>query len=186
MTTRRVALAGLVALLAGGAGWAAWRRSAPPPTDEALVRTLLEDAARAAAEQRPRDVVASVAESFRGPGGMSRDDARRVVAGAVLRGGWVSATIAGAALALDGDAGRANVDVVMARGAGAGKALAALLPGEASVHRFGLVLAREPGGWRVVAADWRPVELADALEGPPTPHARAEDEGGERRGDERR
>jgi hypothetical protein len=184
MTTRRVALAGLAALLAAGIGWAIWRRAAPPPSDEALVRALLAEATRAAAERRPSDVVAAVAETFRGPGGMTRDEARRVVAGAVLRGGWVSASVAGAALALEGDAGRANVDVVLARGAGAaGKAIAALLPEEASVHRFALVLARGRDGWRVVEADWRPVSLADALEGPPAPGAGV---GADVGGDERR
>jgi len=179
MSTRRAALAALAALLLAVAGWVAWRRAAPPPSDEALVRALLADAARAAGEQRPGDVVDALGETFRGPGGMDRDEARRVVAGAVLRGGWVSASIAGVALVLDGDAGRANVDVLLARGSGAGKALAALLPGEGSVHRFGLVLAREPEGWRVVEADWRPVELSEALDGPPPPR-----EGGA--GDERR
>jgi len=61
------------------------------------------------------------------------------------------------------------VDVLLARASGAGKELAALLPGEASVHRFALRLAREPDGWRVVEAAWRPVPLADALDGPPQP-----------------
>jgi hypothetical protein len=177
MTTRRVALAALAAFVLAGAGagaWTAWRRAGPPPTDEALVRALLADAARAAGEKRPGAVVDALSEAFRGPGGMDREEARRVVVGAVLRGGWVSASIGGVALAIDGDVGRANVDVVLARGTGAGKALAALLPGEASVHRFGLALAREPDGWRVVLASWRPVKLSDALEGPPPPDALGE------------
>lgn len=171
MTTRRVAFAALAAVALAGGALAVRRLAAPPPSDEALVRALLEEAARAAAEKRPGDAVLGVSERFRGPGGMDRDEARRLVAAVVLRGGWVSASIAGVALALDGDRGRANVDVVLARGAGAGKSLAALLPGEASVHRFALALEREPGGWRVVEAGWAPVELADAMAGPPPPGA---------------
>lgn len=168
MTTRRLALAAL-AFLVAGAGALAWRLTRTPPDDEALVRALLAGAARAAAEKRPGDAADALSERFRGPGGMGQDDARRLVAALVLRGGWIGVTIADAKLALDGDAGAANVDVVLARGSGAGKSLAALLPGEASVHRFALALAREPPGWRVVSAEWRPVSLEAALEGPPPP-----------------
>jgi hypothetical protein len=60
--------------------------------------------------------------------------------------------------------------VVLARGA-AKASLAALAPGEASVHRFDVTLAREAEGWRVTTASWRPVELSDAIAGPPEPAA---------------
>jgi hypothetical protein len=60
---------------------------------------------------------------------------------------------------------------VLARAAGKGKSLAALLPGEASAHRFDLALEREEEGWRIVEAAWRPVDLATALAGPPEPPA---------------
>jgi hypothetical protein len=83
----------------------------------------------------------------------------------------VSVSIAGAAIAVRGDAARANVDAVLARGSAKGKALEALLPGEASAHRFACRLVREPQGWRIVEAEWRPVGLADALAGPPAPEA---------------
>lgn len=168
MTTRRLALAALAVLVAG-AGALAWRLSRPPPDDETLVRALLDDAARAAAEKRPGDAADALSERFRGPNGLDRDDTRRLVAGLVLREGWVGVSIAGVALALEGATGTANVDVLLARGGGAGKSLAALLPGEASVHRFALGLEREPDGWRVVEAAWRPVPLDEALEGPPPP-----------------
>jgi hypothetical protein len=172
MTTRRLALAALT-LLVAGAGAVAWRMARPPPDDEALVRGLLEDAARSAAERRPGDAADALSERFRGPGGLDKDGARRLVAALVLRGGWVGVSISGLALALDGDAGAANVDVVLARAGGAGKALASLLPGEASVHRFALLLEREAAGWRVVEAGWRPVPLPEAIAGPPPPAAPA-------------
>jgi hypothetical protein len=61
-----------------------------------------------------------------------------------------------------------NVDAVLARGA-KGTPLAALVPGEASAHRFECRLEREPDGWRIVEASWRAVDLADAIAGPPEP-----------------
>jgi hypothetical protein len=87
----------------------------------------------------------------------------------VLRGEPVSVSVAGARVRVDGDRARAVVDAVLVRGAGKGKALAALLPGEASAHRFDCALAREADGWRVVAARWRALDLPEALAGPPEP-----------------
>jgi hypothetical protein len=170
MTTRRLALAALILLAAVGAA-AAWRATRPPPDDEALVRGLLADAALAAAEKRPGDAADALSARFRGPGGLDRDGAKRLVAGLVLREGWVGVSVAGVALALEGDGGLANVDVLLARATGAGKPLGLLLPEEGSVHRFALRLEREDEGWRVVEAAWRPVPLDEALAGPPPPGA---------------
>ena len=58
---------------------------------------------------------------------------------------------------------------VLARGSAKGKDLAALVPGEASAHRFECRLERERDGWRIVEATWRAVGLVDALAGPPEP-----------------
>jgi hypothetical protein len=91
----------------------------------------------------------------------------------VLRGEWVSISITGSRIRVDGERARANVDAVLARGGAKGKPIPALVPGEASAHRFECILEREPDGWRVVEAAWRPVQLADALAGPPEPGAPA-------------
>jgi len=156
-----LAAAGLALALAV-AGPAGCRKA---ESDEDRIRGIFARAATAAEEKRIGDVVAEVSESFRA-GDLDRDGARRLAAGVILRGGWVSASISGTTVRVEGDQAAAVVDVVLARGSG-GAALAALTPGEASVHRFDVRLAREPDGWRVTAAKWAPAELADALEGPP-------------------
>jgi hypothetical protein len=165
VSRRRLALVVLAGVLAAAA---ALRLGRAPPADEDLVRALFEDAARAAEEKRVGDAVAGVSERFRG-GGLDRRGVKQLVALHVLRGEWVSVSIAGARVAVEGDVARANVDAVLARGGARGKTLAALVPGEASAHRFACRLEREEGGWRVVEAEWRPVDLADALAGPPDP-----------------
>ena len=165
MSGRTLAVLLAVAALAAGL---ALRCGRTPPDDEAAIRALFEDAARAAAEKRVSDAVERVSERFAGHG-LDRRGVKQLVAFHVLRGQWVSVSIAGAEIAVEGDAALANVDAVLARGAGSGKAPAALLPGEASAHRFECRLAREDDGWRIVAAAWRPIELADALAGPPRP-----------------
>lgn len=167
MSLRTLVLA-LAAVAAAVAAIVAVRSSRAPPSDEEVIRALLDDAARAAAEKRVSDAVAAVSERFRGRG-LDRQGVKQLVAFHVLRGEWVSVSVSGAQVAVEGDAARANVDAVLARGSGAGKPLASLLPGEASAHRFSLALAREEDGWRIVAGDWRPVGLADALAGPPPP-----------------
>lgn len=135
-------------------------------SDEERIRALFDDAARAAEERRVSDAVGGLSERFRG-GGLDRHGAKQLVAFHVLRGEWVSIGVSGARVAVDGARARAVVDAVLARGSGKGKSLAALLPGEASVHRFDCVLEREEGGWRIVEASWRPVDLAAAVAGPP-------------------
>ena len=110
--------------------------------------------------------VEGVSERFRG-GGLDRRGVKQLVAFHVMRGEWVSVSVAGARISVAGEAARANVDAVLARGSGKGKALEALVPGEATAHRFACRLEREPEGWRIVEADWRAIGLADALAGPP-------------------
>jgi hypothetical protein len=159
--SRRAVLVAVAAVLAAIGAAVALRLGRTPPSDEELIRALLDDAARAAEEKRVGDAVAGVSERFRGHG-LDRLGVKRLVAFHVLRGEWVSVSIAGARVV-------ANVDAVLARGSGKGKALAALLPGEASAHRFACRLEREDEGWRIVEADWRAVDLGEALAGPPEP-----------------
>ncbi len=139
-----------------------------PPTDEELISALVRDAARAAEEKRVSDAVECVSERFSG-GGLDRRGVKQLVAYHVLSGEWLSASIAGERVAVAGDRARANVDAVLARASGKGKSLSALVPGEASAHRFELSLEREQEGWRIVSAEWRPIDLAAALAGPPPP-----------------
>ncbi len=169
MTPRRKLLVAAAAIaLAAVAGLAALRAGRETPSDEELVRALFEDAAKAAEERRVSDAVEGVSESFAGRG-LDKAGVKRLVAFHVLRGEWLSVSISGARVTVDGDRALANVDAVLARGSAKGKSLAALLPGEASAHRFLCRLRREPDGWRIVEAEWRVVGLAEAVEGPPEP-----------------
>lgn len=158
----------IAAVAAALAAVGASRLLRSPPSDEEAIRALFDEAAKAASEKRAGDAVEGVSERFRGHG-LDRAGVKRLVAFHVLRGEWVSVSIAGARIAVEGDVARANVDAVLARGGAAGKSIASLLPGEASAHRFSCRLEREPDGWRIVEAAWRAVELADALSGPPDP-----------------
>jgi len=159
-----------MALAALAGLWVATRPE--PPSDEALVRALFADAAAAAEAGKVSDAVAGLSERFQG-GGLDRTGAKRLVAGLVLRRQWVAVKLAGARVTVEGDRATAQVDAVLASG-GAGKALADLLPAEATAHRFDCRLERERDGWRIVGADWRAIPLGEALAGAdgaaPPPH----------------
>jgi hypothetical protein len=169
MSRRTLAAAAVIA--AAAAAFLALRR-APAPPDEDAIRALFDDAARAASERRVSDAVALVSDAFRGEG-LDKRGVKQLVAFQVLRGEWVSVAVAGSRVLVEGDAARATVDAVLARGGAEGKSLAALVPEEASAHRFTCALAREADGWRVVSAEWRAISLGDALAGPPDPAAPA-------------
>src|SRR3990172_5604601 len=85
-----------------------------PPTDEEQVLALFGDAARAAGEKRIGDAVQGVSERFEGEG-LDKRGVKQLVAAHVLRGTWVSVTVAGAKVEVQGDTARAVVDAVMSR-----------------------------------------------------------------------
>lgn len=158
-----IALLLALAVLGAVAGgwWVATRP--PPPSDEALIRALFDEAARAAGERRPSDAVAGVSEAFRGQG-LDRRGLKQLVTANALRGRWVAVTVAGAEVAVDGDGATADLTLVLSRG-GPGTALTDLLPSQASAWSVAAVLRREAEGWRVVGATWAQVPLAEALGG---------------------
>jgi hypothetical protein len=167
MTRRSLAVAVVAAVAVAAVLLAAVRLlGGEERTDEERIRALFEEAARAVQEKRVGDAVEGVSERF-GGGGLDKRGVKQLVAFHVLRGEWVSVSVSGARVAVEGDRARATVDAVLARGSTGGKSLAALLPGEASAQRFDCALEREEDGWRIVEARWRQVDLAEALAGPP-------------------
>ncbi len=151
-------------LLAASAGAVLLPACSRKPTDEAQIRSLFVEAAHSAEERRVNDVMRDVSDSFEGQG-LDRRGVKQVVALHVLRGSWNAVTISGDRIAVHGDGADAVVDVVMLR-SGKGRAIAELLPEQATVHRFWLKLKREPDGWKVTSATWRPISLGDAVAGP--------------------
>ena len=161
---RKAALLAVLALVAVGGGLLASRLLRAPASDEERIQGLLVAAARAAEERKAGEVVEAVSERFAGEG-LDRRGLKQFVAFQILRGEWVSVSIAGTRIEVAGNAARAAVDVVLAR-SGKGVKLADLLPAGGSVHRLQLRLEREGGDWKVVRARWRPVPVEAALAGP--------------------
>jgi hypothetical protein len=140
--TRRTALVALLVVAAAGAVWRCG--GPPPPSDEELIRTLYDDAVRAAEERRVSDAVAGLSERFQGQG-LDKRGVKQLVAAHALRGNWLVVRIAGLRIEVTGDTARAVLDLAATR-AGAGKALADLMPSEGSAWRVDCRLEREAGG----------------------------------------
>lgn len=163
--SRRAVLAVVAAALAAAAVLGLWRPWREPPGDEERIGALFVDAARAVEEKRVGDAMEAVSERYRGEG-LDRRGVKQLLLAQVLRGQWVSVTVAGTRIRLEGDAAEAVVDVVLAR-SGKGARLADLLPEQANVDRITCRLEREGSAWRVISASRRPISLAEALAGPP-------------------
>ena len=158
LSARNLAALAVAALVALGAAWA-WTALRRPPSDEERIRALILDAARAAEERRVGDVVAAVSERFQGQG-LDRAGLKQLVAYHALRGSWNAVVPLGTEVEVEGDRARAVADVALARGAG-GDGIVGRLPEEGSAWRIEAALEREPEGWRVTAARWRRLPVAE-------------------------
>jgi hypothetical protein len=143
------------------------RLSAPTPTEEAQIRALFVDTARAVQEKRVGDAMRAISLRFQGEG-LDHAGLKGFVTFHALRGEWSRVAVAGDRIAIDGDAAAATVHVLLAR-SGQGDTLPDLLPTAGSAYRIACALAREDEGWRVVGASWKPIPLDEALAVPPEP-----------------
>ena len=164
MTSRNLAVAAAVVVAVAGAALA-WRALRPGPTDEEQIRGIIEATAKAVEEKRPGDAVAFVSERFRGQG-MDRRELRQFITYNALRGSWNAVVPVAVRVDVQGDRAEAVVDAALLQGARV-EGIAAALPANADTWRIEIALEREPEGFRVVTARWRPIGVAEGLLGAP-------------------
>ncbi|MCK6429774.1 MAG: nuclear transport factor 2 family protein [Burkholderiaceae bacterium] len=104
----------------------------------------------AAIEKRdPGTFLEALADDFtRESGAFGKHDAKRMLAGALLRHERISVTAVVTDVRIDGQRARAKVRVVATGGAG-------LLPERGQTWEFDSAWRREGGRWRVFNAEWR-------------------------------
>lgn len=141
MLTRRRALtiAALGILIAGCA------RSDP----ERELRDTIAAMAAAIEKRDPGVFLEALADDFtRESGAFGKDDARRVLAGALLRHEKIGVAAVVTAVRIEGERAHAKVRVVATGGAG-------WLPERGQTWEFDSAWRREGGRWRVFNAEWR-------------------------------
>lgn len=139
------ALRAAAVLLASVALLVACARSDP----ERELRETIAAMAAAIESRDPGAFLEALAEDFtRESGAFGKHDAKRVLAGALLRHERIGVTAVVTAVRIEGERARATVRVVATGGAG-------LLPESGRTWQVDSAWRREGGRWRVFNADWR-------------------------------
>jgi hypothetical protein len=143
MYTHRVAIVAPVILLALLAS--ACSRTEP----EKELRSTIAAMAQAIEQHRVSDALEPVADDFtRESGAFGKQDARRVLAGAMLRNEKIQLSASVTDVRVEGNRAVAKVRVIATGGAG-------LLPERGQTWEFDTAWRRERGQWKVFNAEWR-------------------------------
>ena len=135
---RRHALLVLVAL-------AACSRSDP----ERELRATIAQMAQAIERRKPADFLEAMSDDFtRESGAFGKQEARRLLAGVLLRNERIQLSAVVTDMRVAGDRASAKVRVIATGGAG-------LLPERGQTWEFESVWRREQGRWKVFNAEWR-------------------------------
>ena len=143
MFTRRAAVVALVigpGVLASGCG-----RAEP----EKQLRSTIAAMAQAIEQHRVSDALEPLAEDFtRDSGAFGKQEARRVLAGAMLRNEKIQLSATVTEVRVEGERALAKVRVIATAGAG-------LLPERGQTWEFDTAWRLEGGQWKVFNAEWR-------------------------------
>lgn len=137
---------GVIAIALGAvAALSACSRSDP----EQQLRSTIAAMAQAIEQHRVSDALEPLAEDFtRDSGAFGKQDARRVLAGAMLRNEKIQLSATVTEVRVDGERAFAKVRVIATGGAG-------LLPERGQTWEFDTAWRREGGQWKVFNAEWR-------------------------------
>ena len=124
------------------------------PDDRTQIERLIRSAVQASKDRSPNDILARVAEDFKGPRGASRRDAKRMLVGRLVGDRWLYVVERSLDVQVEGKSATAALRVLLAEG-NAVKRLEDLVPTDASALRFDLRLAKRDGEWWVIAAEYK-------------------------------
>lgn len=115
---------------------------------ERELRSTIAEMAQAIEQHKPGDFLNTVADDFaRESGAFGKQDAKRLLAGAMLRNEKITVNAVVTEVRVDGDRATARVKVLATGGAG-------LLPDRGQTWDFDSAWRREGGRWKVFNAEW--------------------------------
>ncbi|MBI4818049.1 MAG: hypothetical protein HY791_17435 [Deltaproteobacteria bacterium] len=155
----RVAIGAVVVVLAVVIFFATREKPVDP---EVAIRAALEASAKAASEKNLDGTIEILSEKFKGPNGIDRSGAKRIIFMQLRQGDWSRVFFARTEVQLSEDATKANVTThaVLARGSAIEK-LEDVLPTSATVYRFEFQFEREGKTYRIISGEYRPAQLLD-------------------------
>lgn len=117
---------------------------------ERELRDTIATMARAIERREPGDFLDHLAEDFtRESGAFGRPEAKRLLAGVMLRNEKIAVTAVVTRVELRGDRAQATLRVLATGGSGG------LLPERGQTWEFDTAWRREDGSWKVFNAEWR-------------------------------
>ncbi len=121
-----------------------------PGSPERELRDTVARMARAIEAREPGDFLDHLADDFtRDSGAFGKQEARRVLAGVLLRNEKIAVTAVVTSVVIDGERAQARLRVVATGGSGG------LLPERGRTWEFDSAWRRERGQWKVFNAEWR-------------------------------
>jgi ketosteroid isomerase-like protein len=116
---------------------------------ERELRATVASMAQAIEQREPAEFLDALSEDFtRESGAFGKQDARRVLAGVLLRNERIQLSAVVTDVRVEGDRAFAKVRVIATGGAG-------LLPERGQTWEFDSAWRREKGDWKVFNAEWR-------------------------------
>jgi len=129
------------------------------PDDQTQIENLIRSAIRATHDRKPSGVLERVAEDFKGPSGIDRSGAQRMLVGRLLQKKWTRVFERGIDIEVTDGTARASIDVVLAQGRNVER-WEDLLPTEASVGRFVMILSKRDDGWWITEGKYTKTKSA--------------------------
>lgn len=131
-----------------------------PPTDEDVIRGVIQEMARASEAKDIKGMIRHVSEDYRDDYGNNRKALKGLFLYQVIRPEPITVFVRSVGVEVEGETALADIRVIMVRGTGV-EGMDEILKAKSAGYRIDAVFGKEAGGaWRIKSAEWRDVGVA--------------------------